>query len=505
MKKIKAAIIDLDGVITQTATTHAMAWKQMFDAYNQKRKEKGEMPYREFSIEEDYFEYLDGMPRYDGVKNFLQSRNISLPWGNAVDDPDKETICGLGNWKNVLFNELLKKGEVKIFEKNVAKLREWKAAGIRLAVISSSTNCRQVLELTGLESIFEARVDGVVSEERKLKGKPAPDIFLEAAKELNTRPDEALIVEDSRAGVEAGRKGGFQRVIGIGGKEQMEIMKKLGATEVVESLEQLDINKRSQKAPEDLPSALENFDRLAGGIGNEGVVLCLDYDGTLTPIVADYTKAIISDKMREQVRKAAAAFPVAIISGRDIFFIKEKVNLDGIFYAGSHGFEIEGPDNFRHELKEAEALLPVLDDIENKLNQELKQFKGVKIERKKYALAVHYRNASEADVPAVNLIIDKVLSLNNKIEKGRGKKVIELKPRIKWNKGKAVEMIAKQLGAEMIIYIGDDVTDEDAFRSITNGVGILAGTHDEPFTAADYSLRDVDEVQEFLKKLSENL
>lgn len=506
MSNIQAAILDLDGVITQTAIVHAEAWERMFNAYNEKRKERGDETYQPFSIEKDYPEYLDGMPRYDGVQNFLKSRNIELPWGDEEDNPDEETICGLGNWKNKLFHGLIHEGKVEVFEANVAKIREWKNNGIAVAVISASKNCKQILEAAGLDDLFEVRIDGVVSKERNLKGKPAPDIFLEAAKDLGVDPSKALIVEDSRAGVKAGKEGGFQRVIGIAKKDQEDNMKKLGATDVVESLDQVQLNS-AENAFENLPSAMEHFTTITDKMKNDSAILCLDYDGTLSPIVADYNKAVISEEMREEVHRVAQKLPVAMISGRDITYIKKNVNLDGIYYAGSHGFEIEGPDNFRHELEEAEEMLPVFEQLEGELQQQLSKFPGVEIERKKYAIAVHYRNAKEQDVPDVQSAIDEILSNHDNLQKGRGKKVIEIKPSIEWNKGKAVEMLSRKIGGETgagaIVYIGDDVTDEDAFRIIRNGAGILVGSHDEP-TAATYRLKDVDEVQQFLHKLAEN-
>src|SRR5690606_4498580 len=172
---------------------------------------------------------------------------------------------------------------------------------------------KQILEATGLEDLFEVRVDGVVSKERNIRGKPAPDIFLEAARELGVKPSEALIVEDSRAGVKAGKEGGYQRVIGIAGKDQEETMKKHGATEVVQSMKEVKLNEPEESAKQ-LPSALDKFDEILSAITTHSAVICLDYDGTLSPIVEDYNKAVISDAMRSAVKKVADKIPVAIIS-----------------------------------------------------------------------------------------------------------------------------------------------------------------------------------------------
>ena len=241
-KKIKAAILDLDGVITQTAKIHASAWKKMFDLYNDQRKKEGKEAYKDFSIENDYPKYLDGLPRYDGVKNFLDSRGTSLPYGDKNDKPGSETICGLGNWKNELFNQLVKEKGAEAYPDTINKINEWRERGIKTAVISSSKNCKLILESIGIEHLFDTRIDGIVSAERNIKGKPAPDIFLEAAKELNTDPKDALIVEDALGGVEAGSKGGFAIVVGItrGGVEK-EKLKEHGADIVIDSFDELHI------------------------------------------------------------------------------------------------------------------------------------------------------------------------------------------------------------------------------------------------------------------------
>ncbi len=505
---IQAAICDLDGVITQTATLHARAWKTMFDEYNQQRENAGKPNFHRFSIESDYLKYLDGMPRYDGVENFLKSRSISLPQGDETDSSGKETISGLGNRKNEIYQQLIKTEKVEYFEKNVAQIRQWKTQGIKLAVISASKNCKQILKATGLTDLFEVRVDGVVAAERDLSGKPAPDIFLEAAKELGVEPSRALIVEDSIAGIKAGKAGGFQRVIAIAPSNRHQEMINYGATDAVENLQQVNLNQQANKDHTELPSAQDHFDQIMQLLSGQSGILCLDYDGTLSPIVEDYNKAVISDSMRNEVKRLSVKIPVAIVSGRDISYIKKNVNLDGLYYAGSHGFEMEGPDNFQHELKEAEALLPVFDEVEQQLQEALADISGSAVERKKYAVAVHFRKVAENKKRLVEEAVDKILGTHSELIKGHGKKVIEIRPAIEWHKGKAVELIFQTIGgtegAGAVVYIGDDVTDEDAFRVIENGAGILVGSHSEP-TAATYVLKDVNAVEHFLKQLAHRL
>lgn len=507
--KIKAAILDLDGVITQTASMHAEAWKQMFDQYNDLRKKKKQQSYEAFSIEKDYPVHIDGMPRYDGVNNFLQSRNIQLPWGDPSDKPGKETICGLGNQKNKIFLERVDRKGVKVIEPNVKVVREWKKSGLKTAIVSSSKNCERILKSVNLESLFDVRIDGVVSVERNLKGKPAPDIFLEAVNELDFKPDEALIVEDALAGVEAGSKGHFRMVIGIGDGDRISQMKDLGANEVVKSLEDLEINLQTGlKDFKRLPDALEQFQQLADEWKNKRIFLFLDYDGTLSPIVDEYDKAFLSENMRMTINDISKICQTAIISGRGMEDVKSRVEIDHLYYAGSHGFEISGPEKFYYEVEKARELIPYLDKIEKELKNDLKAIKGVKFERKKFALAVHYRLAAPDQEENVKRKVGAVLKNFKNIDSGRGKKVIEVKPRVYWHKGKAINHLLKVLNPKnesaFIIYIGDDITDEDAFIQIREGTGILVGNHGEK-TFARYHLKDVNAVRLFLLKMTENL
>ncbi|MGK7394368.1 MAG: HAD family hydrolase [Candidatus Cyclobacteriaceae bacterium M3_2C_046] len=238
--KYQGGILDLDGVITQTAKVHAKAWKKMFDQYNQQRKEQGKSTFNAFSLEEDYPNHLDGVPRYDGVQAFLASRDIELPYGDPSDPPDQETICGLGNRKNEFFRQALDEDGVEIYQDTVDKVKQWKADGLKIGVISSSKNCKPVLEKANLIQLFDVIIDGVVSNEMNIKGKPAPDIFLEAAKSLDISPQSSFMVEDAIAGVKAGKDGKFACVVGIASNTEGSKLKEQGADLVVKSLKELD-------------------------------------------------------------------------------------------------------------------------------------------------------------------------------------------------------------------------------------------------------------------------
>lgn len=235
-RNFDGVLFDLDGVITDTASVHASAWKQMFDKFLEARSEDTGEKMEPFDAETDYLAYVDGKPRYDGVQSFLESRNIHLSWGDPSDLPEAQTVCGLGNRKDRLVNQILDTDGVFVFPGSVAVLERLRDKGVKMAVVSSSKNCRTVLRIAGLDHFFEACVDGVVAAERKLPGKPAPDTFLEAARELGTDPKRTVVVEDALAGVESGRSGNFGLVIGVSRHGEAERLKAAGADVVVPDL-----------------------------------------------------------------------------------------------------------------------------------------------------------------------------------------------------------------------------------------------------------------------------
>jgi beta-phosphoglucomutase family hydrolase len=236
---IGACLFDLDGVLTQTATLHAAAWKDMFDPYLEARAKKLGEAFAPFDSVEDYDRYVDGKPRIDGVRSFLASRGIELPEGSPSDGPDAETLFALGNRKNELVLELMRTRGVEAYEGSVRYVRAVRDAGLRRAVVSSSRNCREVLAAAGIDDLFEARIDGNVAEEQGLRGKPAPDTFLAAARALELPPARAAVFEDALAGVEAGRAGNFGFVVGVDRVGQARELGEHGADVVVQDLAEL--------------------------------------------------------------------------------------------------------------------------------------------------------------------------------------------------------------------------------------------------------------------------
>ena len=236
---IQACLFDLDGVLTQTAKVHAAAWKEMFDGYLRDRAQASGEEFRPFDARDDYDQYVDGKPRGDGVRSFLESRGIELPEGEADDPPDAETVAGLGNRKNKIVLKLIDEQGVDPYDGSVRYVRAAIDAGLRRAVVSSSTNCRAVLEAAGIEDLFEEIVDGHVATEEGLAGKPAPDTYLAGARKLGVEPSAAAVYEDALAGVEAGRAGDFGYVVGVDRVGQAAALREHGADTVVEDLAEL--------------------------------------------------------------------------------------------------------------------------------------------------------------------------------------------------------------------------------------------------------------------------
>ena len=237
--RLKAVLFDLDGVVTHTAAIHARAWKRLFDEFLAGLDGDPERlgPFR---LPEDYLAYVDGKPRYEGVRSFLQSRGIDLPWGDPQDSPDHRTVCGLGNRKNRYFNRVMAEQGVEVFPTTIALIRALRRRGSKTACVSSSKNCRPVLERAGITDLFDVIFDGRDLEAENLPGKPHPDAFLRAAERLGVTAAESAVVEDAVSGVAAGRAGAFGLVIGVDRGAGREALLAAGADVVVTDLAELD-------------------------------------------------------------------------------------------------------------------------------------------------------------------------------------------------------------------------------------------------------------------------
>lgn len=517
-------IFDLDGVITKTAIVHAHAWKVAFDEYLRLRESRDGEAFREFTNDGDYLSFVDGKPRYEGVRSFLESRGINIHFGDSRDSEDKETICGIGNKKNAMFLKVLEQEGVEVYDSSIVLIKKLRAEGIRVGVASSSKSCKYILESAGIEDLFETRVDGVVSVELGLKGKPQGDIFVTATRNLGGTPCRAAIVEDALSGVQAARNGAFGFVIGLARKNNTDELMKGGADVVVSDLSEItidDIEQWFHRTPRVLDEAWNKKGEEQGrgnikinpvynSCGRElfcsgkKIAFFLDYDGTLSPIVQRPELAVISRQMRETIKQLAQKYTVSIVSGRMRENVQKLVGIDNIFYAGSHGFDIAGPRvSMVH--KQAQVAIPLVAEMVNKFKESIGSIEGVLIEDKKFSAAVHYRLVKEKHFGRIKDKVEEVTAAYKGFHLMRGKKVFEILPDIDWDKGKAVQWIMGALKISwedvLVVYIGDDTTDENVFRFIRGrGVGILV-SRDSKESAADFRVASTNEVREFLEKI----
>ena len=517
----KGVILDMDGVITRTAVLHARAWKQMFDDFLEGRSDEGGQPQQPFDIVKDYRSYVDGKPRVEGLRSFLESRNIAVPVGGPDDPAEAETMHGLGRLKNDIFRDLVDTEGVEIFPESVLLVGRARVAGLGSALLTSSKNGPFIMDKSGLMPLFNAMVDGNVAAELSLKGKPEPDIVVEAAHRLGAEPGVTMLFEDAAAGVQAGHAAGARLVVGVVRDDNEQQLMDAGADVVVHGLGEVRPLARRPHRAIDLASVRESWEVFRAMVRNAPrTIVFLDYDGTLTPIVDRPGLAKLDGEKQGVLRRLADLYKVAVVSGRGLEDIRSLVGLEGIIYAGGHGLEVAGPNDISVSAEQGAEYERLVDKLEKELSPMAERHQGVIVERKRFSVAVHFRLASEEGVDAVNEAVQRSLSEHEGLRKLEGKKVLELRPDIDWDKGRAVEWLLERLevntAEDLVIYVGDDRTDEDAFKALRgNGFSMLVrgsdpdlssdegGPGDEE-TYADVALEDTDEVYAFLKMLCDD-
>ncbi|WP_038554390.1 trehalose-phosphatase [Nocardia nova] len=505
-RRYDAVIFDMDGVVTDTAAVHAAAWTEIFDRFLGSRDPLPGENLTPFTAA-DYQDCVDGKPRYDGVADFLAARGISLPRGDSSDPPGTATVCGLGNAKDEMFRAHLAESGVRVFDGTVALVHRLRAAGVRTAVFSASRHAGQVLEAAGLGELFGVRVDGLVAERLGLPGKPDPATLLHAAAELDTEPERTVVVEDAEAGVTAGRSGGFGLVIGIDRTGRPERLSRAGADIVVADAANIRVRGGFRRLSE-IADALVCWPSIADTIEDEHVAVLLDFDGTISDIVPDPGAAVPIAGVRRTLARLAAQCPVAVISGRGLDDLRTRVGVDGIWYAGSHGFELLAPDGTRHTHDAGPESEPALVRAAAELARRLGRIPGILIEPKAFAVAVHHRRVA---VDAITTVVSTVhdIAREQGLRVTAGRKVTELRPDVDWDKGRALQWVLNMVGHHTVpVYLGDDLTDEDAFDAVeVTGIPIVVRHNDsgDRRTAARFALDRPARAGEFLVRLADLL
>lgn len=483
-----AAILDVDGVLTHTAAQHERAWKEMFDAELARRGDL--QPF----THEEYLLHVDGRPRLDGARAIFEARGVPIP-----DDE----LRAAAEAKNAIFQRFVASEGVQTFRDSVQTVREWKRRGLGIAFVSASRNARKILEAAGLAELADVCIDGETAAAEGLHGKL--EMFREAARRLDAEPARAVVVEDAVSGVEAASEGGFGMVIGLARTGDDELLASHGATRVVPRLDALvDVVAEPDTRPAtDLSWALDEQE--VACLARRNPIVFLDFDGTLAPIVDQPDAAALPEEAREAVRALAARCPVVVMSGRDRPDVTCRVGVGGLWYVGSHGFDVAGPDGAVWELPAAGSVLPALHAAAARAEAELGGVPGLVFERKRFALAVHYRNATDA---AATRAVSKVVEIAEATPGLRTHvdlKVIELRPDLEWDKGYAVmHVMALLFSGGAPVYVGDGRTDEDAFRAVgqvPGGVAVRVGASPRP-TSAHLRLHDPEEVTRFLQALT---
>ena len=399
----------------------------------------------------------------------------------------------------VIFNlgVVLADADGVLFESTINLVRKLLDVGVVTAVYASRPGGQQLLKAAGIDDLFGVCVDGV----------PAAAL-VEATRELGVRPGRSVVIDDAGAGIAAAYDGGFALVIGVDRAGHADRLLGCGADVVV--VDPGDVAVRaSDRRISLLPDAVESYGQIVGVLGAREPVLFVDYDGTLSPIVADPSAATLVDGAAKALESMASQCPVAILSGRDLADIRTRVVIPGIWYAGSHGFELTEPDGTYHENDAAAAAVGVLERAAAELVESLAEVPGVRVEHKRFAVAVHYRQVAPEHIGEIVSATHKV-GQRDGLRVTNGRMLVELRPDIDWDKGTTLAWIRDRIdaaGSLLPIYIGDDLTDEDAFDAVQfDGIGIVV-RHDEDSdrkTAARFALQSPDQVREFIQRGSKS-
>ena len=397
-------------------------------------------------------------------------------------------------------------GAAEALDSTVPLLRRLTDVGIATAIYSSTRDCAQVLRAAGIDELVNLRVDVV---------EPVPAVLTETASRLGVRPVRCVVIDRDQAGISAGGDGGFSLVIGLERNGQADELLSCGADTVVADLAEISV-RSGGSAMSRIADAAQVYSQVKELVATRRPVVFLDFDGTLSDITAHPDSATLVDGAAEALRALAEQCPVAVISGRDLADVRERVKVDEVWYAGSHGLELMAPDGTYHENAAAADLIGTLARAACRLAEMIGDISGIELEHKRFAVAVHYRNADPADIDRVTAAV-RSLGRSEGLRTTAGRKVIELRPNLYWEKGTTLNWLLERIQASdcaadaasvLPIYIGDDITDEDAFDAVQfDGVGIVVrhAEHGDRPSAALFSLESPSTVVEFIGRLARDL
>ena len=393
----------------------------------------------------------------------------------------------------VIFNLDAVLDGVAVVDSTVKLVRKLLDAGVASAVYGLRPGGQQLLKAAEIDDLFGACAEGGLG-----------SVLTDLIGELGVRAERSIVVDSDGAGVAAAHEGGFALVVGVARTGNADELRSCGADVVVADLEEVSV-RRGDRRMSELPDAVKSYGQLIGVLDARDPVLFLDYDGTLSPIVADPGAATLVEGAAEALQSLASQCPVAILSGRDLADIRARVPIPGIWFAGSHGFELTGPDGTSHRNDAADAAVALLERAAAELEEALAEIPGVRVEHKRFAVAVHYREVASEHIGEVVSATHK-LGQRDGLRVTNGRMLVELRPDIDWDKGTTLAWIRDRIdpdGRLLPIYIGDDLTDEDAFEAVEfDGIGIVV-RHDEDGdrkTAARFSLQSPDQVREFVRR-----
>ncbi len=501
---IEAVILDMDGVVTDTARLHFEAWKATFDAALAGAAGAGAPAEATAPFtREDYLEHVDGVPRADGIARFLAARGLDLPEG-APDDRSLATQSGIAARKNERFRALLESG-VDVFPDAVAFLSACRRAGVATGLFTASRNAEAVLSAAGLLGLFDARVDGIVARAGHLPGKPDPAILLETARRLGAAPARTAVVEDAEAGVAAGAAGGFLPVIGLdrtveGGGHGLRL-RAGGADIVAPDLSPFLTEDGELKRPATLPPALSAGEAIAARAAGRPLAVFLSVDGLLPPDGA------LAPETRAALTGLARVARVAVISGRDLVDLGERVGVPGIAAAGSDGFDIALADGTLARPAGGAPVLAALATAEERLRAEAADLAGVAVERHAFSLDVATADAPAEAAAAAEGAVERVAAEAPRLSPVHGRLGPGLRPATDWHRGRAADWLLTETaigdGDPLAIAIGGTVADEDLFLAVRARGGIAVAVRGPAgLTTADHALGRGDEVARFLTLLA---